>query len=251
MIFVREWGSSLKNFYVYITRDSRDGRLYIGRRVCYCNPSTDLYMGSHTDKSYSPDFKEILRVCKNAEDAAIWEWFLHESFDVGRNTRFANRAKARIKNFCISGMRWWTNGKKDVFDYAAPSTDFYSGRSKISGDAHPNKKPEAREAARERVMGEKNPGFGKIGDLNVSRRPEVRKKLSESTRGSKNPMFGKVVSEDRRKRTSEAMKKFCEGKDMKGKNHPCYGLKWWTNGEIEKKSKECPEGWIRGRKLKG
>jgi hypothetical protein len=241
---------SVKHFYVYITLDSKDNRLYIGRRVCNCEPKVDSYMGSHTDPFYEPDFKKILRICETAEEAAVWEWFLHEVFDVGRNPRFANRAKARIKNFCISGMRWWTNGEEDFFDYAAPSAEFSKGRSKISGDRHPNKSVEAREAARERMTGEKNPGFGKTGDLNVARRPEVRKKLSESSRGSRNPMFGKVVSEDRRKRTSDTMKKLCEGKDMGGQNHPCYGLKWWTNGEIEKKSKECPEGWYRGRKPK-
>lgn len=242
----------VKHFYVYITLDSRDNRLYIGRRICHCDPEVDPYMGSHTDPSYEPNFKKILRICETAEEAAVWEWFLHESFNVSQNARFANRSKARIKNFCIHGMRWWTNGNEDFFDYAPPSTEFYRGRSKMSGDSNPNKSTEAREAARVRVLGERNPSFGKVGDLNVSRRPEVREKLSQLTKGSKNPMFGKVVPEERRKRTSETLKKFYEEKDMKGHNHPCYGLKWWSNGEIEKKSRECPgEGWTKGRKPRG
>lgn len=237
-------------FYIYITQDGRDGRVYIGRRISGKVPDEDSYMGSHTDKSYTPTLKKVLRICSSAAEAAVWEWLLHEVFDVGRNPSFANKSKARFKNFNISGMRWWTDGLSDVFDFHAPSDRFYLGRSSISGDKHPNKTPEFRSKMRERFSGERNPGFGKMGDLNVSRRPEVRDKISRSVSGVNNPMYGKPVSEDRRRRTSETMKKVCAQRDMGGINHPCYGLKWWTNGEIEVKSKDCPTGWRRGRKPK-
>ena len=238
----------VKHHYVYLTKDSTDNRLYIGRRSSVLSPEKDPYMGSHTDKTYKPDFKQILRVCCCPLEAALWEWLLHECFNVGVSSRFANRSKARIRNFSIQGMRWWTNGTEDTLDYKPPSNSFYLGRSSISGDRNPNVTPEARAKQSERVRGSKNPGYGKTGDQNVSRRPEVREKLSKSSAGASNSMYGKPVSEERRKKASEAMKRYCSTKDMKGPNHPCYGLKWWTNGDEERKSLICPEGWRRGRK---
>ena len=238
----------MKHHYVYLTRDSSDNRLYIGRRSSTLKPQEDLYMGSHTDKTYNPDFKQILRTCSSPLENALWEWLLHECFDVGVNPKFANKSKARIRNFSIQGMRWWTNGAEDKLDFNPPSEDFYLGRSSIRGEKNPNVTAEARAKQSEQMKGSKNPGYGKTGDLNVSRRPEVREKLSKAFTGKLNPMFGKPVPEERRRKTSETMKQVCSTKDMKGENHPCYGLKWWTNGKEEKKSLECPKGWKRGRK---
>ena len=79
--------------------------------------------------------------------------------------------------------------------------------------------------------------------------------------GEKNPMYGKHHSEETKKRQSEAMK----GKQV-GENHPFYGKKhsdeakkkmseahkgtrWFNNGKICIRAKECPDGFTPGRLL--
>lgn len=61
------------------------------------------------------------------------------------------------------------------------------------------------------------------------------KMMSELVKGDKNPMYGKTFSEEHRKRMSEAQK----------------GYHWYNNGVIQTKCRECPNGFVPGRILKG
>ena len=45
--------------------------------------------------------------------------------------------------------------------------------------------------------------------------------------------------------TYELRQKFVDANT--GCKNPSYGRYWWTNGVEEIKSKECPNGWVRGR----
>ena len=93
--------------------------------------------------------------------------------------------------------------------------------------------------------GEHNPMYGKQGYW----------------KDKTNPMYGKHHSEETKKRQSEAMK----GKQV-GENHPFYGKKhsdeakkkmsevhkgtrWFNNGKICIRAKECPDGFTPGRLL--
>lgn len=65
---------------------------------------------------------------------------------------------------------------------------------------------------------------------------ETKKKMSLSRSGEKNYMFGKQHSEETKKKISERTKEYMRG------------MKYWNNGTINKRSKECPgDGWVRGR----
>lgn len=75
--------------YVYATTDG--DRYYIGMRQCTCEVKEDSYMGSHTDKTYTPKKKEILCVCKTREEANKIETMLLRHYDVMNNDRFVNR----------------------------------------------------------------------------------------------------------------------------------------------------------------
>lgn len=110
---------------------------------------------------------------------------------------------------------------------------------------------------------------------------ETRKKISESRKGEKNPFYGKKLkatfkgrhhSEETRKRLSEISKgnqyhkgcyhseearkkmsaawdydKHCTEDFRKKLSETFKTLRWFNNGEICVRAKECPEGFVPGR----
>jgi len=67
---------------------------------------------------------------------------------------------------------------------------------------------------------------------------ETKRKMSEAQKGEKHPLYGKHHTAETRKKISEA---------QKGEKHPHFGTHWWNNGEVNIRSKDCPEGFVRGR----
>lgn len=111
-----------------------------------------------------------------------------------------------------------------------------------------------------KFCGEKNPMFGKhlseetrkkISEKAIGRHhsEESRKKMSMSRSGEKNPMFGRRHSEEARKKLSIANSgKHLSAETRKKLSDKIIGMKYWNNGTINKRSRECPgQGWIQGR----
>ena len=71
---------------------------------------------------------------------------------------------------------------------------------------------------------------------------EHKKKLSEAKKdrytGENNPFYGKYHTEEAKKKMAES---------HKGKNIWTRGMRWFNNGKISKRAKECPEGFTPGR----
>lgn len=84
--------------YTYYSYESW-GRGYIGRRSCSVLPEQDNYFGTYSDKTFSPDQKVILGVYATKEEAAEAEVKLHEFFQVHLNPHFANKARQTSKKF--------------------------------------------------------------------------------------------------------------------------------------------------------
>ena len=70
------------------------------------------------------------------------------------------------------------------------------------------------------------------GNIGVKHTEQARENIRQSKLGEKNPFYGKTHSKEVKEKMSEDRR----------------GTIWYNNGEIEKRSKECPgDGWIRGK----
>ena len=92
---------------------------------------------------------------------------------------------------------------------------------------------------------------------------EFCRKNSESHKGENNPFYGKHHSEEAKKKMMEARKGKHLGKDNSfyGKHHSeefrkkigeinkvkMKGMRFFNNGKINIRAKECPEGFVPGR----
>jgi len=173
---------------------------YIGVRSCNCLPENDdEYMGSSKilgeamQKTPEVFTKTIIDTFSTREIANTNEQWLHETYDVARNSEFYNR--------CISPKKFYTVGRT---------------HSK-----------EARKKQSIVKMGSNNPNYGK------SLSEDHKKKLSESKKGEKHYLYGKHHSEETRKKislankgrthTEESKKKM--GKSQIGEKNHFYGKK--------------------------
>lgn len=88
----------------------------------------------------------------------------------------------------------------------------------------------ARENIRKAKLGNKNPFYGKTHSQ------EAKVKMSEDRAGEKNSFYGRTHSDETKRILAEK-----NSENMKG-------MLWWNNGQIQKRSKECPgDGWYSGR----
>jgi hypothetical protein len=154
-----------------------------------------------------------------------------------------------------TGRIWWSDGTNTKHSKECPGDGWYRGRPNINIGREmsmetrekiriKNKNKKLTEEHKEKVKSElrtrkwwnngvedkhtaKCPGEGWVlGRL-------YKRKLSEEEiENIKIRMKNRVVSEETRKKQSESKK----------------GTRWWNNGVINKKVKECPdEGWVLGR----
>ena len=128
---------------VYLSYESKPGgRNYIGKHST--ENLHDGYLGSFSDKSFSPDSRIILGVFNSAEAAVLSEIQWQRVFEVVKNPDFANKSYQTSKKFDTSGSKW--------------SEEWKSERSK-------------------QYTGSGNPNFGKETP------PKVREKISQSLTG--------------------------------------------------------------------
>ena len=77
---------------------------------------------------------------------------------------------------------------------------------------------------------------------------ETRRKMSAMRKGEKHPMYGKHHSEETRNKMSEAKKGKHHTEDAKKKmSAQRKGMRFFNNGKINKRAKECRDGFTPGR----
>lgn len=104
-------------------------------------------------------------------------------------------------------------------------------------------------ANRGRLVGDKNPMFGKFGSdhprFGQTHTKEAKDKIGASRVGERHPLFGYTGDKNPffgRSHTEET--KVSISVKMSERNR---GRRWWTNGFEDKFSRECPEGYWNGR----
>lgn len=98
-----------------------------------------------------------------------------------------------------------------------------------------------------------------VSNTGKHRTDEVKKRISKKLTGRKrekpSPLKGTSLSEETRRKISEAKKGFKHSEEHKrkigssniGKHFQHKGTFWFTDGRVNIRSKECPEGFRRGR----
>ena len=77
---------------------------------------------------------------------------------------------------------------------------------------------------------------------------ETRKKIGAAKKGEKNPNYGKHFSEEHKKKLSEAKKgKHLSEETRKKMSTAKKDMRFFNNGKINIRAKECPDGFTPGR----
>jgi group I intron endonuclease len=101
------------------------------------------------------------------------------------------------------------------------------GDGKFGWKATPETKEKMKKSATGRVLSE-----------------EVKRKISEAKKGSFGTFTGKKHTEETKEKISQSKK----GKPFLGIHNSNKETKWWNNGQINRRSIECPgKGWKFGR----
>jgi hypothetical protein len=117
--------TAVKYHYTYWITNTKLHKHYIGVRTSKIPPIHDLgikYFSSSSDKQFKKDQKinpqdyeyKIIGVFTTYKEASLNEIELHETYNVGRNPRFYNRAKATSIGFNTSGTKHTEESKKKI-----------------------------------------------------------------------------------------------------------------------------------------
>ena len=97
--------------FVYLSYESGPkGRNYVGKHTT--SNLNDGYLGSYSDKSFSPDSRIILGVFKTAVAAILAEIQWQKVLEVVPNTEFANKSYQTSSKFDTTGLKMSTDYKK-------------------------------------------------------------------------------------------------------------------------------------------
>ena len=210
-----------KSHYTYWITNTKLQKHYIGVRSSDIPPIHDIgikYFSSSSEEDFKKDQKinpqdyeyRIIGVFPTKKEAYLNEIELHETYNVGVNLRFYNRANATSTGFSTSGIIPSEETRKKMSEAQknrAPRSE--ETRKKIS-EAQKNRAPYSKETRKKISDAHKNISEEtrkKMSDSAKNRAPhskETRKKISDAQIGKKRAPYSK---ETRKKMSDSAKKK--------------------------------------------
>jgi hypothetical protein len=169
---------------VYLSYESKPGgRDYIGKHST--DDLYDQYLGSFSDKCFSPDSRIILGVFNSAEAATQSEIQWQRVFEVVPNPDFANKSYQTSKKFDTTGTPAHNKGKpRSEEEKQSISLGTKKALKEMGFDN----------------SGEKNPMFGRTGE----KHPSFGKSLSAETKQKiSSAKKGKPLTAEHRRRLSK------------------------------------------------
>jgi hypothetical protein len=146
--------------------------------------------------------------------------------------------------------RVYESARQAHSDWMSSRTVTEETRRKMSESAKARCTPEWRarhsKAVSNSVSGEKNPFYGKTHS------EESKRKMSDAKVGTQagedNPFYGKTHTEESLRKMSEAQRgKKLSQSHIDKMSEAMKTLMWFNNGTVNKRCKECPEGFVPGR----
>lgn len=208
---------------------------------------------------------EFERYCKNYQSIENYEkakkdnfkgWHCHhrlETHNSDGERRPVDITQAELKS---SGMYYHRPSEELIFLTTREHNAFRKGKH-LSGEAR-RKVSEARKGKKfseehRKKLSEAHkgqPAWNKGKHLSA----ETRDKISESKKGKytgeNHPMYGKKHSDETRRKMSAKKKGKKLSAETKNKISKTFkSLRWYNNGKINVRAKECPEGFTPGRLL--
>ena len=205
--------------YTYIIINTTNQMKYIGVRSCNCLPENDSdYMGSskilNEAMEVEPEAftKTIIETFSTREIANTNEQWLHETYDVARNSEFFNLCIAPKKfNMCErthsdstkKKMSESAKGRPRSAETRKKLSDSHKGKTfseetlKKMSDAQRGKKHslETRKKMSIAQSGENHSQYGKVPwNKGIPHTDEVKEKLRKANSGPNNPNYGKPRS---------------------------------------------------------
>ena len=203
--------------YTYIIINTINQMKYIGVRSCNCLPENDFdYMGSskilNEAMEVEPEAftKTIIETFSTREIANTNEQWLHETYDVARNSEFFNLCIAP-KKFNMCGRTHSDSTKKKMSESAKGRPRSAETRKKLS-DSHKGK-----------TFSEET--LKKMSDAQRGRKhsEETKKKMSIAQSGENHSQYGKVPWNKGKHHSVASLKKMSEAQS--GEKHHMYGKK--------------------------
>ena len=197
------------------------------------------------------------KYCKDNQDIENYEaakkddfigWHCHHRLETHNSDGIRRDADISHKELKALGMYYNRPPEELIFLTIKEHNAFNKGRRHSE---------ETKKKIAEANKGKPSPNKGK----HLSE--ETRKKMREAMKGEKNPFYGKHHTEESKRMNSEAHKGKKLGKDnpFYGKHHSeefrkkigainkvkMKGMRFFNNGKINIRAKECPDGFIPGR----